>query len=95
MPWLNGRIEPTVTGGGLPGLNVIGNWRMSGGPHEPDYRRIAVLSLTHASLGNGLGIGLADFTTQRFMDEYDPERTPAFVGRVAGCGQSFSSTTIS
>ncbi|HEX2639265.1 MAG TPA: hypothetical protein VHL50_01780, partial [Pyrinomonadaceae bacterium] len=52
-------------------LNVIGNWRMNGGPREPDIRRIVVLSLTHGSLGNGLGIGLADFTTQRFVDEFD------------------------
>jgi hypothetical protein len=34
-----------------------------------------VLSLTPESLGNGLGIGLADFTTRRFMDEYDPAVT--------------------
>ena len=30
-----------------------------------------MLSLTAESLGNGLGIGLADFTTQRFVGEYD------------------------
>jgi hypothetical protein len=40
--------------------------------HHPDYKRIVVLSLTHASLGNGLGIGMADFTTRRFVDSYDP-----------------------
>lgn len=59
-----------ISGTGMD-LNVIGNWRMNGGPCEPDFRRIVVLSLTHASLGNGLGIGLADFTTQRFVDEFD------------------------
>jgi len=64
-------LGKNISGTGMD-LNVIGNWRMTGGPPEPDYRRIAVLSLTSASLGNGLGIGLADFTTQRFMDEYDP-----------------------
>ena len=63
-------LGKNISGTGMD-LNVIGNWRMSGGPHTPDYRRVAVLSLTNASLGNGLGIGLADFTTQRFMDEYD------------------------
>ena len=63
-------LGKNISGTGMD-LNVIGNWRMTGGPHEPDYRRIAVLSLTHASLGNGLGIGLADFTTKRFLDEYD------------------------
>ena len=67
-------LGKNISGTGMD-LNVIGNWRMSGGPPAPDYRRIAVLSLTGASLGNGLGIGLADFTTQRFMDEYDPAVT--------------------
>ena len=67
-------LGKNISGTGMD-LNVIGNWRMAGGPHEPDYRRIAVLSLTRASLGNGLGIGLADFTTQRFLDEYDPRVT--------------------
>jgi len=59
-----------ISGTGMD-LNVIGNWRMNGGPREPDFRRIVVLSLTHGSLGNGLGIGLADFTTQRFVEEFD------------------------
>ena len=63
-------LGKNISGTGMD-LNVIGNWRMAGGPHEPDYRRIVVLSLTNASLGNGLGIGLADFTTQRLFDEYD------------------------
>lgn len=67
-------LGKNISGTGMD-LNVIGNWRMSGGQHEPDFRRIAVLSLTSASLGNGLGIGLADFTTQRFFDEYDPAVT--------------------
>lgn len=67
-------LGKNMSGTGMD-LNVIGNWRMTGGAHEPDFRRIAVLSLTHESLGNGLGIGLADFTTQRFIDEYDPSVT--------------------
>ena len=67
-------LGKNISGTGMD-LNVIGNWRMSGGPPQPDYRRIVVLSLTRESLGNGLGIGLADFTTQRFMDEYDPAVT--------------------
>lgn len=63
-----------ISGTGMD-LNVIGNWRMMGGKQEPDFRRIAVLSLTDASLGNGLGIGLADVTTQRFANEFDPHAT--------------------
>jgi len=64
-------LGKTVSGAGMD-PNVIGHWRNSDAPHKPDYRRIVVLSLTHASLGNGLGIGMADFTTRRFAEDYDP-----------------------
>ena len=64
-------LGKTVSGAGMD-PNVIGHWRNSDAPHQPNFRRIVVLSLTHASLGNGLGIGMADFTTRRFADAYDP-----------------------
>jgi hypothetical protein len=64
-------LGKTVSGAGMD-PNVIGHWRNSDGPHRPNYRRIVVLSLTYPSLGNGLGVGMADFTTQRFADAYDP-----------------------
>jgi hypothetical protein len=64
-------LGKTVSGAGMD-PNVIGLWRNSGAPHMPNYRRIAVLSLTWPSLGNGLGIGMADFTTRRFVEAYDP-----------------------
>jgi len=61
-----------ISGSGMD-LNVIGRWRATGrGEPVPNFRRIVALSLTSPSLGNGLGIGLADFTTQRFLDAYDP-----------------------
>lgn len=64
-------LGKTVSGGGMD-PNIIGLWKNSDGPHHPDYRRIVVLSLTYPSLGNGLGIGMADFTTRRFADAYNP-----------------------
>jgi len=65
-------LGKTISGGGMD-PNIIGLWRNSDDkPHQPDYRRIVVLSLTWPSLGNGLGIGMADFTTKRFTDAYDP-----------------------
>jgi hypothetical protein len=64
-------LGKTVSGAGMD-PNVIGHWRSSDGPHHPNYRRLVVLSLTYPSLGNGLGIGMADFTTRRFADAYDP-----------------------
>jgi hypothetical protein len=67
-------IGKNVSGTGMD-LNVVGKWRLQGGEHKPDFRRIVVLSLTPESCGNGLGIGLADFTTERFRRQFDPEPT--------------------
>jgi len=65
-------LGKNISGSGMD-LNVVGRWRATGkGEPVPDFRRIVALSLTPSSLGNGLGIGLADFTTQRFLDAYDP-----------------------
>jgi hypothetical protein len=64
-------IGKTVSGGGMD-PNIIGKWRNSDAPHVPDFKRIVVLSQTRGSLGNGLGIGMSDFTTQRFANAYDP-----------------------
>jgi hypothetical protein len=64
------QLGKDISGTGMD-LNIIGNWRLTGGERIPDFRRIVVLSLTEASLGNGLGIGMADFTTQRFTEEFD------------------------
>jgi hypothetical protein len=63
-------IGKTISGSGMD-TNVIGNWRLKGGKREPDFYRIVALSLTKPSLGNGMGIGLADFTTERFMRDFD------------------------
>ena len=68
-------LGKTISGSGMD-PNVIGLWRNSDAPHHPNYRRIVVLSLTHPSLGNGLGIGMADFTTRRFANTYDPASEP-------------------
>ena len=63
-------LGKTISGAGMD-PNIIGHWRNADAPHHPNFRRIVVLSLTRGSLGNGLGIGMADFTTQRFADAYD------------------------
>lgn len=64
-------IGKNVSGAGMD-PNVIGHWRNSNAPRSPDFKRIVVLSLTAPSLGNGLGIGMADFTTERFLRAFDP-----------------------
>lgn len=68
------RIGKDISGTGMD-LNVIGKWRMEGGERRPNFHRIVALSLTKGSLGNALGIGLADFTTQRLAHEYDSYAT--------------------
>lgn len=63
-------IGKNIAGSGMD-PNVIGFWRIKGGPHTPDFRRIVVCDLTKESRGNGIGVGLADFTTKRFVDKFD------------------------
>jgi hypothetical protein len=79
-------IGKNISGTGMD-LNVIGKWRVSGGKREPDFLRIAALSLTPESLGNGLGVGLADFTTRRLADEYDAAATYVNVLTATGPGE--------
>ena len=67
-------IGKNISGTGMD-LNVVGPWRVKGGERNPDYKRIVALSLTPESNGNGLGIGLADFTTRRFHAAFDPHPT--------------------
>ncbi len=64
------RIGKDITGSGMD-PNVIGFWRIKGGPHVPNFRRIVVLDITDRSFGNGIGVGLADFTTQRLASKFD------------------------
>jgi hypothetical protein len=59
-----------ITGAGMD-PNVIGWWRLHEGPREPNYRRIVTLDLTPESLGNAVGVGLADFITARLDKKID------------------------
>jgi hypothetical protein len=63
-----------VSGAGMD-PNVIGFWRREGGPRQPDYRILVVLDLTLHSHGNATGIGMADLTTRRLVDNIDWEAT--------------------
>jgi hypothetical protein len=63
-----------VSGAGMD-PNVIGFWRREGGPRKPDYRILIVLDLTQPSHGNATGIGMADLTTQRVIDNIDRKAT--------------------
>jgi Domain of unknown function (DUF362) len=59
-----------LSGSGMD-YNVVGMWRRIGGEMVPNFERIVVLDLTEESDGNGLGVGIADFTTRRLYEKLD------------------------
>jgi len=71
-----GEIGKTISGTGMD-TNVIG--RRGFNLHEdldrPRIEIIAALSLSDASRGNAIGVGLADFITRRLRDAIDERKT--------------------
>jgi hypothetical protein len=66
-----GELGKNISGSGLD-PNVVGMWRRTGDPPGPPlYKRIVVLDITSESDGNALGVGLADFTTERLFRKMD------------------------
>jgi hypothetical protein len=65
-----GWLGKNISGSGMD-YNVVGMWRRIGGDQLPNFERIVVLDLTPESDGNGLGVGIADFTTRRLYDKLD------------------------
>ena len=63
-----------ISGAGMD-PNVIGFWRREGGPRKPDFRILVILDLTSPSHGNATGIGMADLTTRRVIDQIDWDAT--------------------
>ena len=63
-----------ISGSGMD-PSIIGWWRLNGGDQRPNYRRVVVLNITPESLGNAIGIGMADFTTERLVHQVDWETT--------------------
>ncbi|MFH1138356.1 MAG: lactate racemase domain-containing protein [Pseudomonadota bacterium] len=59
-----------ISGAGMD-PNVVGFWRRDGGPRQPDFGTIIILDITPQSHGNATGIGLAELTTKRVMDQVD------------------------
>lgn len=61
-----------ISGTGMD-TNVIGRIMFIGEeePEKPNITRIVVLDLTDASHGNAIGIGLADYTTERLVNKID------------------------
>jgi hypothetical protein len=55
--------------------NVVGRFRILGveEPGSPEAKYLIVSDVSEASHGNALGVGLADFTTQRLFEKIDYE----------------------
>lgn len=70
------RIGKEISGTGMD-TNVIGRIRIAGEPEptRPRIKTIVALSLTEASHGNAVGLGLADLISRRLRDEMDDEAT--------------------
>jgi hypothetical protein len=68
-----GWLGKNISGSGMD-YNIVGMWRRIGGPRLPNFERIAVLDITEESGGNGLGVGIADFTTRRLYDKLDLQK---------------------
>ncbi|SIO46156.1 protein of unknown function [Singulisphaera sp. GP187] len=68
-----GELGKNYSGTGLD-PNVIGRQRVETMPDlpRPIVTRLAVLDLSDETRGNGLGIGLADLTTERLVKALDP-----------------------
>ena len=66
------RLGKDISGEGLD-PNVIGRMYITGvpEPESPAIRCIAALSLTAASAGNALGVGLTDFISRRLAEAID------------------------
>ncbi|MEM2893918.1 MAG: lactate racemase domain-containing protein [Candidatus Bathyarchaeia archaeon] len=69
-------IGKNISGTGMD-TNVIGRFWLPGEaePRAPRIRRIVVLDLSEETHGNAIGIGLADFTTQRAFSKIDFHET--------------------
>jgi hypothetical protein len=67
-------LGKNVSGSGMD-YNIVGMWRRIGGERRPDFTQIAVLRITPQSEGNGLGVGIAGFTTRRVFEELDLQKT--------------------
>ena len=73
---LIGEMGKNFSGTGVD-TNVIGRMKINGVPEpaEPGIRYLGILGISEPSHGNATGIGLADFTTQRVVEEIDWQAT--------------------
>ena len=70
------KLGKNISGTGMD-TNVIGRIMFIGEkePENPKITRIVVLDLAEESHGNAIGVGLADYTTQRLVEKIDAGAT--------------------
>lgn len=69
-----GEMGKDISGTGMD-TNVIGMWRRTGGPVDPEFNVLAALDLTDNSHGNAVGVGHCDLVSQRLRDKIDIDAT--------------------
>lgn len=69
-------IGKNISGDGMD-PNITGRYPTPYAKGGPDVNKMVVLDLTHQTEGNANGVGTADFTTQRLVDQMDLEVTYA------------------
>jgi hypothetical protein len=71
-----GELGKNYSGTGMD-TNVLGRQMVEGSPDvlEPNITRICVLDIAAESHGNAVGVGMADLTTKRLLDQMDHEIT--------------------
>ncbi len=77
-------IGKNISGTGMD-TNVVGRLMVYGQeePTDPDVIRIVVLDLTKEAHGNGTGIGIADFTTEKVIGKIDKKST--YINSITAC----------
>ena len=64
------QIGKDISGTGMD-TNVVGRYHTGYGSGGPKVNRISILDISNASHGNGNGLGIADFTTQRAYEKFE------------------------
>ncbi|AOZ94094.1 lactate racemase domain-containing protein [Paenibacillus crassostreae] len=87
-------IGKNISGDGMD-PNVTGRYPTPYAHGGPDINKMVVLDLTEESQGNANGVGTADFTTQRLVDQADWVATYANGLTSTVCAPTKQATTLS
>ncbi|WP_100407548.1 lactate racemase domain-containing protein [Bacillus solitudinis] len=86
-------IGKNISGDGMD-PNITGRYPTPYAKGGPDVNKMVVLDLTSQSEGNANGVGTADFTTQRLVDQMDREVTYANGLTSTVCAPTKIATTL-